>query len=117
MNISFIWFATLTAMLLTIWWGEGALCVVQALGDTNLSCGRIPSAITPQPRRESQISNSQIKNPMIPRYTRPEMGRIWSDQNKFQKWLEVEIATAEVEAEAGLIPKSRRARHPPEGAI
>jgi adenylosuccinate lyase len=34
------------------------------------------------------------------------MGSIWTDQNKFQKWLEVEIATAEVEAEAGLIPKS-----------
>jgi adenylosuccinate lyase len=34
------------------------------------------------------------------------MGRVWSDQNKFQRWLEVEIATAEVEAEAGLIPES-----------
>jgi adenylosuccinate lyase len=43
---------------------------------------------------------------MIPRYTRPEMGKIWTDENKFQKWLDVEIATAEVEAEAGLIPKS-----------
>jgi len=43
---------------------------------------------------------------MIPRYTRPEMGRIWTDENKFQKWLDVEIATAEVEAEAGLIPKA-----------
>jgi len=43
---------------------------------------------------------------VIPRYTRPEMGSIWTDQNKFQKWLEVEIATAEVESEAGLIPKS-----------
>jgi hypothetical protein len=43
---------------------------------------------------------------MIPRYTRPDMGRIWTDENKFQKWLDVEIATAEVEAEAGLIPKS-----------
>ncbi len=43
---------------------------------------------------------------MIQRYTRPEMGRIWTDETKFQKWLEVEIATAEVEAEAGLIPKS-----------
>jgi adenylosuccinate lyase len=42
---------------------------------------------------------------MLPRYTRPEMGRIWSDENKFRTWLEVEIATAEVEAEAGLIPK------------
>jgi adenylosuccinate lyase len=41
---------------------------------------------------------------MIPRYTRPEMGRIWSEENKFRKWLEVEIATAEVEAEGGLIP-------------
>jgi len=43
---------------------------------------------------------------MTPRYTRPEMGRIWSDENKFRCWLKVEIATAEVEAEAGLIPKS-----------
>jgi len=43
---------------------------------------------------------------MIPRYTRPEMGSIWSDENKFRCWLAVEIATAEVEAEAGLIPKS-----------
>jgi len=43
---------------------------------------------------------------MIARYTRPEIGRIWSDENKFRMWLEVEIATAEVEAEAGLIPKS-----------
>ncbi|MGH9345608.1 MAG: adenylosuccinate lyase [Terriglobia bacterium] len=43
---------------------------------------------------------------MIPRYTRPEMGRIWSDENKFSQWLEVETVTAEVEAEAGMIPKS-----------
>src|SRR5579863_8822037 len=43
---------------------------------------------------------------MIPRYTRPEMGRIWTDENKFRCWLAVEIATAEVEAEAGLIPES-----------
>lgn len=41
---------------------------------------------------------------MIPRYTRPEMGRIWSDENKFGKWLDVEIASAEAEAEAGMIP-------------
>ena len=43
---------------------------------------------------------------MISRYTRPEMGRIWSDENRFSKWLAVEIATAEVEAEAGMIPVS-----------
>jgi adenylosuccinate lyase len=43
---------------------------------------------------------------MISRYTRPEMGRIWTDENKFRNWLKVEIATAEAEAEAGLIPAS-----------
>lgn len=43
---------------------------------------------------------------MIPRYTRPEMRRIWSDQNKFRKWLDVEIATCEVLSELGEIPKS-----------
>ena len=41
---------------------------------------------------------------MIARYTRPAMGRLWSDQNRFQKWLAVEIAAAETEAELGLIP-------------
>lgn len=43
---------------------------------------------------------------MIARYTRPEMGRIWTDENKFRNWLKVEIATAEAEADAGLIPPS-----------
>jgi adenylosuccinate lyase len=43
---------------------------------------------------------------LIPRYTRPEMGRIWSDENKFRTWLEVEIAATETLAEAGLVPKS-----------
>ncbi len=42
---------------------------------------------------------------MIERYTRPEMGRIWSLENKFQQWLEVELAAAEVLAELGHIPK------------
>jgi adenylosuccinate lyase len=41
---------------------------------------------------------------MIERYTLPEMGALWSDQNKFQKWLEVEIAVCEVHAEMGTIP-------------
>ncbi len=41
---------------------------------------------------------------MIPRYTRPEMGRIWSDQNKFQQWLEVELAASESLAELGVVP-------------
>ena len=41
---------------------------------------------------------------MIDRYTLPEMGALWSEQNKFQKWLDVEIAVCEVHAENGLIP-------------
>ena len=43
---------------------------------------------------------------MIRRYTLPEMGAIWSEQNKFQKWLNVEIAVCEVHAEMGTIPES-----------
>ena len=42
---------------------------------------------------------------MIERYTLPEMGAIWSLQNKFQKWLDVEIAVCEVHAEDGVIPR------------
>ena len=42
---------------------------------------------------------------MIPRYTRPEMGRIWSDENKFRCWLQVETAASLTLAEAGLVPQ------------
>jgi len=42
---------------------------------------------------------------MIERYTLPEMGSLWSEQNKFQKWLEVELAVCEVHAEMGTIPR------------
>ena len=41
---------------------------------------------------------------MIPRYTRPEMGRIWSDQNKFRQWLEVELAASEALAGTDAVP-------------
>ena len=41
---------------------------------------------------------------MIPRYTRPEMGAVWTDQNKFQQWLEVELAASEALAELGVVP-------------
>ena len=42
---------------------------------------------------------------MIERYTRPEMGAIWTEQNKYQAWLEVEILACEAWAEIGEIPK------------
>jgi len=41
---------------------------------------------------------------MIERYTLPEMGAVWSLQNKFQKWLDVELRVCEVHAEDGIIP-------------
>ena len=42
---------------------------------------------------------------MILRYTRPEMARIWSDENRFRTWLAVEIAATETLAAAGIVPK------------
>jgi len=41
---------------------------------------------------------------VISRYTHPEMGRIWSETRRFETWLQVETAAAEVMADAGLIP-------------
>ncbi|QCQ22392.1 adenylosuccinate lyase [Desulfoglaeba alkanexedens] len=41
---------------------------------------------------------------MIERYTRPEMGRIWTLENKYRKWLDVEVAVCEARAERGEIP-------------
>src|SRR5262245_4124242 len=42
---------------------------------------------------------------MIPRYSRPEMARLWSDQNRFATWLAVEIAATEVLTERGIVPR------------
>jgi adenylosuccinate lyase len=41
---------------------------------------------------------------MIRRYTHPEMGAIWSEQRRYETWLEVELAAADAMAEAGLVP-------------
>jgi adenylosuccinate lyase len=41
---------------------------------------------------------------VIPRYTHPEMGRIWSDQRRYELWLRVETAAADAMADAGLVP-------------
>jgi len=47
----------------------------------------------------------QETSPVISRYTRKEMGQVWSDANKYQKWLDVELAAADTLAGAGLIPR------------
>jgi len=41
---------------------------------------------------------------MIERYTNPEMGRIWSDQRKYETWLQVELAAVDAMAQAGIVP-------------
>jgi adenylosuccinate lyase len=47
---------------------------------------------------------------MIERYTRPAMGRIWSEQAKYEAWLRVELAACEAHARRGRIPESALAR-------
>jgi adenylosuccinate lyase len=42
---------------------------------------------------------------LIHRYTRPEIGKIWSEENRFRTWLQVELAATETLAEAGWVPK------------
>ncbi|HXT72190.1 MAG TPA: adenylosuccinate lyase [Vicinamibacterales bacterium] len=42
---------------------------------------------------------------MIPRYTRPEMGAIWSEERRYGTWLEVELAATDALADAGVVPK------------
>ena len=49
---------------------------------------------------------------MIPRYAVPEMTAVWSDEQKFQRWLEVEIAVVEAWAETGVIPARTPAPSP-----
>ena len=46
---------------------------------------------------------------MIARYTRPAMGAIWSDENKYRCWLAVELAASEVLSEFGIVPASAAA--------
>jgi adenylosuccinate lyase len=47
---------------------------------------------------------------LIGRYTRAEMGRVWGEENKFQKWLDVELAATETLAEAGIVPREAAAK-------
>ena len=42
---------------------------------------------------------------MIERYTRPAMGKIWEEENKYRIWLEIEILASEAQAELGVVPK------------
>jgi len=54
---------------------------------------------------------------LIARYTRPKMGQIWSDENKYRMWLEVEAAASETLAEDGMVPKEAAKAIRERGAI
>jgi adenylosuccinate lyase len=47
---------------------------------------------------------------VIPRYTRPEMGAVWSEQRRLDSWLQVELAAVEALAEQGVVPEEDAAR-------
>jgi adenylosuccinate lyase len=47
---------------------------------------------------------------MIARYTRPQMGAIWTDQGRLERWLEVELAATDVLAERSVVPREAAAR-------
>jgi adenylosuccinate lyase len=46
---------------------------------------------------------------MIPRYTRPEMGRIWTPERRFRIWLDIELAACEAMVRLGDVPPTSRA--------
>ncbi|MGP8050306.1 MAG: adenylosuccinate lyase [Desulfobaccales bacterium] len=54
---------------------------------------------------------------MIPRYSRKEMARIWSEENQYASWLQVELAAMEAMAECGIIPRETPARARAEAAV
>jgi adenylosuccinate lyase len=54
---------------------------------------------------------------MIARYTHPDMGRVWSDQHRYETWLRVEVAAAEAMAARGIIPAEAAAAIRDRGAI
>jgi adenylosuccinate lyase len=65
--------------------------------------GRVEGA-TRNPQPGTRNLSKQEKQAMIERYTRPEMGRIWTLENKYRKWLQVELAVCEALSEEGRIP-------------
>ena len=52
----------------------------------------------------SDVRHALDTDSMIRRYTHPEMGRIWSEERRFETWLAVELAAADAMAAEGLVP-------------
>jgi len=64
-----------------------------------------PFVDNPAGRWYHQRLERKIGKAMIERYTRPEMGAIWTEENKYRKWLDVELAVCEAWARLGKIPR------------
>src|SRR5215467_5793142 len=71
-------------------------------------CGIMKKGLQQLVRIPVSLFQGQEKE-LIQRYTRQEMGHVWSDANRFAKWLEVELAATETLAEAGQVPKEAAA--------
>src|SRR6185503_18251630 len=65
---------------------------------------RLARGDCPRPRQRTGDSEGAAEPRMIARYTHPEMGRIWSEQRRYETWLLVETAAAEAMAAAGIVP-------------
>ena len=50
---------------------------------------------------------------MVPRYSRPEMAAIWSSENRYRIWWQIEVFAAEAMGKIGMIPGRRRRDDPP----
>src|SRR4029079_3459621 len=74
-------------------------------GRARSAAGRRARRDRPRSRQRLEDSTGAIVAGMIARYTNPEMGRIWSDQRKYETWLQVELAAVDAMARAGIVPE------------
>ena len=81
---------------------DALLSAVQMPPGIPVACVAIDGA------KNAGVLAARIINAVIPRYTRPEIGAVWSPQRKMECWLEVELAATEAWAEEGVVPARGR---------
>src|SRR5689334_14631999 len=75
-------------------------------GSSSPNAARSCSSATSAATRPIRASWTHWGETMIPRYTRPAMGRIWTDEARYAHWLEIEALACEALAARGALPKS-----------
>ena len=78
---------------------DALLSAVQMPPGIPVACVAIDGA------KNAGVLAARIINAVIPRYTRPEIGAVWTPQRKMEGWLEVELAATEAWAEEGVVPR------------